>query len=152
MSQSIQIRLATTTDLPAIQTCVQLAFAKYLTRMLVPPEPLQKDYQVVLKTATLFVITVAHQCAGLLELHVQPHDLVLKTIAVHPDYQGQALGKRLLQFAESFGKQHHKSEIHLYTNEKMTENIALYQHFGYRIYATGIENGFHRVYFKKVLS
>jgi hypothetical protein len=41
--------------------------------------------------------------------------------------------------------------IHLYTHEKMTENLALYARIGYIEYERRAENGFSRVFMRKRL-
>jgi hypothetical protein len=38
---------------------------------------------------------------------------------------------------------------HLYTNEKMTDNLSIYRKLGYVEVARRTENGFNRVYFEK---
>lgn len=43
------------------------------------------------------------------------------------------------------------SQIRLYTNEAMTENLAYYPRHGYRETHRGIEDGYRRVYFTKVI-
>ena len=42
--------------------------------------------------------------------------------------------------------------VHLYTNEKMTENLSLYPRLGYIEVARRMEDGFSRVYFEKSLA
>ena len=41
--------------------------------------------------------------------------------------------------------------IYLYTNEKMTDSITLYAKAGYVVYARRLEQGFHRVFMRKLL-
>jgi hypothetical protein len=42
--------------------------------------------------------------------------------------------------------------VHLYTNEKMTDNLSIYPKLGYVEVARRTENGFNRVYFEKSLT
>jgi GNAT superfamily N-acetyltransferase len=54
----------------------------------------------------------------------------LNRLVVAPDRQGQGLGSRLLRAAESVARG--CSEIRLFTGEYSTDNIRLYERFGYR--------------------
>jgi ribosomal protein S18 acetylase RimI-like enzyme len=73
-------------------------------------------------------------------------------VAVHPAYQGQGIGRRLLQLAEVEALRQGFAHIDLYTHERMTENIALYQRLGYVETARRTEKGYQRVYMRKTLS
>lgn len=42
--------------------------------------------------------------------------------------------------------------VHLYTNEKMVENLAIYPRLGYAETGRRHEDGFNRVYFEKRLT
>jgi len=42
--------------------------------------------------------------------------------------------------------------VHLYTNEKMTDNLSIYPRLGYVEVARRHEDGFDRVFFEKRLS
>lgn len=44
------------------------------------------------------------------------------------------------------------SEVRLYTNVKMTENLSYYPRRGYREVERRTENGFERVYYSRVLT
>jgi hypothetical protein len=43
-------------------------------------------------------------------------------------------------------------DIRLYTHEKMTENIAMYRHFGWQETGRGEQSGYSRVFFRKRLT
>jgi Acetyltransferase (GNAT) family len=61
------------------------------------------------------------------------------------------LGKALLQFAEAEARRAGFDAIHLYTHEKMTENLALYSRIGYVEYDRRPQGGFSLVYMRKQL-
>lgn len=42
-------------------------------------------------------------------------------------------------------------KLQLYTNEVMTENVAIYTHLGYREIDRRTEDGYHRVFMEKTL-
>lgn len=69
--------------------------------------------------------------AGLLALIYEPQTLFIYSVAVHPQFQSQGLGRRLMAFAEERARQAGLKRIRLYTNEHMVENIALYSKLGY---------------------
>ena len=63
--------------------------------------------------------------------------------------QGLGYGRLLLEFTE---RQAWQGSIRLYTNEAMTENIALYARKGYVETHRAEENGLRRVYMQKELT
>ncbi|GAX07206.1 GNAT family acetyltransferase [Secundilactobacillus pentosiphilus] len=151
MTANIEIRQAAVIDLPSIIKCFQGAFSKYLTRMDRKPAPMLKNYADYIANDWVYILNYDHQFAGLIALINEPAYVHLDTVAVVPAFQGKSLGKHLLQFAKIFAKQHGQREIRLLTNEKMTENIAIYKHLGYVEYDRRLDAGYHRVYFKKEL-
>ena len=76
----------------------------------------------------------------------------LENVAVSTTWQGRGIGKALIGFCEAAARDAGFSKIELYTNEKMTENLALYPHLGYVETGRRTEDGFNRVYFEKVLT
>jgi GNAT superfamily N-acetyltransferase len=52
-------------------------------------------------------------------------------IAVQPRHQGTGVGRALLRLAEDEALRQGHDSIYLFTNEKMTENRALYERIGY---------------------
>ncbi|MFD0851837.1 GNAT family N-acetyltransferase, partial [Actinomadura adrarensis] len=57
--------------------------------------------------------------------------LLLENVAVRPEAQGRGAGSTLLELAERRARELGFDEVSLYTNEKMTENIAYYGRRGY---------------------
>ena len=82
----------------------------------------------------------------------EPHTRCTSRVAVDPKHRGKGVGKALLQFAEAEARRRGYSDIHLYTNVVMTENQLLYSRIGYAEYARREEDGFSRVYMRKVLA
>ena len=74
--------------------------------------------------------------------------LLIENVAIAPSSQGKGLGRGLLDYAEEEARGRGYSEIRLYTNEAMTENIALYKKWGYE--ETNRESGeFCRIFMSK---
>jgi len=57
-----------------------------------------------------------------------------------------------MEFAEVETRRRGYDEIRLYTHEKMTENIAMYRHLGWRETDRGEQSGYSRVFFRKQLT
>ncbi|CBJ35781.1 GNAT family N-acetyltransferase [Ralstonia solanacearum] len=56
---------------------------------------------------------------------------LIDNVAVHPSKKGQGIGKALLVQAEREAVAGGHESVYLYTNEKMTENIAMYTKAGF---------------------
>ena len=90
--------------------------------------------------------------AGFAILIPQPGYLLLDNVAVLPAAQGRGIGNRLLLLAEDHARSLGLSEIRLYTNEAMTENLAYYLRYGYAETHRAEQDGFHRVFFHKPIN
>jgi len=55
---------------------------------------------------------------------------------VRPAFQGLGLGRLLLDWADHRASAAGVRELRLYTNARMTKNLALYQRCGYDIFDT----------------
>ena len=62
------------------------------------------------------------------------------------------LGRALLGFVEQQAREAGCHEIRLYTHERMTENLAYYPNLGYEETGRRTEDGYDRVYFRKMLA
>jgi GNAT superfamily N-acetyltransferase len=69
-----------------------------------------------------------------------------------PRAAGCGVGKTLIGFCENAARQRGMNAVHLYTNEKMTDNLSIYPKLGYVEVARRTESGFNRVYFEKSLT
>lgn len=146
----MQIRLATSSDVPAIAALVDRAYRGYVSRMGRRPVTMDDDYAARVADR---LVSVADDdgIVGLIVLIVMPDHLFVDNVAVDPARQGAGIGRLLLDFAESQARHHGLSELRLYTNAAMTENIAYYPRRGYRIVDRRIEKGYDRVFFSKQL-
>ncbi len=145
------LRAATPEDLPAIQEIVECAYSPYIERMGRPPGPMLDDYSKRIGEKQASVVDVDGRVGGLLVLIDQGDHLLLDNIAVHPDAQGQGLGKQLMDFAEAEALRRGLTELRLYTHESMTENIVLYGKLGWQETGRAVQAGFERVFMKKKL-
>ena len=152
MDDKTIIRKAILDDLQDIENCAQQSFAKYIARIGKKPAPMLADYEGHINNGSVFVLEYENTLAGLVILVDSAEHVLLDTIAVYPSYQGKSLGKALLRFAENHTVQMGKSEVRVNTNEKMFENIAIYNHCGYMEYDRRCEDGYDRVFFRKKLA
>lgn len=77
---------------------------------------------------------------------------LIENVAVNPAAQGRGLGRCLLAFAEDQARALGLSALRLYTNEKMTSNIALYERLGHVITERENINGRRAVHMRKLLA
>ncbi len=146
-----EMRKAKAADLPAIHVIVQKAYSRYIPRLGRPPGPMLDDYDQLIRDGHVWVAERSGTVVGVLVLIPQADHLLLHNVAVHPDTQGQGVGRLMLDDAERLARQGGYSMIRLYTNEVMTENVGLYSHLGYVETHRAQENGFRRIYMAKVL-
>ena len=145
------IRLARPEDRRRVEAIVQAAYGKYVSRMGREPMPMRDDYAALIDEQCIHVLDDDGDIKGLVVLIREPDTLLLHNVAVAPDAQGSGLGRLLLMFAERTAREAGFASIRLYTNEVMTENIALYTRIGYVETNRGDEKQFRRVYFTKAL-
>jgi ribosomal protein S18 acetylase RimI-like enzyme len=125
------IEKAETTDAQGMKQCAITAYNHYILRTKLPPMPMLYDYNLIIKDHQAFVIKQNEIIIGILVLMHFEKGMLLDNVAILPEYQGKGLGKKLIEFAESEAAQQGYSEIYLYTNERMTENINIYSHLGF---------------------
>ena len=144
------LRTAKPDDRAAVEAIVIAAYSVYIERIGKPPGPMLDDYAGLIAAGAVTVLEDPDGAiAALIVLLPKRDHLLLDNIAVRPDCQGQALGRRLIAFAESEAQRRGHGELRLYTHEKMTENIALYTRLGFRETGRGHEAGYDRVFMTK---
>ena len=109
------------------------------------------DYEQAVADGSVYVAAHGAAIAGLVVLSDSDAGFMLNNLAVAPDCQGQGIGRLLIEFAENQARARGHDHIALYTNEKMTENIALYGRLGYIEVARRCEAGCRRIYMVKPL-
>jgi GNAT superfamily N-acetyltransferase len=145
------LRRATAADATAVAQLAEAAYEKYIARIGRRPAPMDADYAALIRDANVWVLTCDDRLLGSLVTIVNDDHLLLDSIAVAPDAQGRGYGALLLARAEDDAHDAALSEVRLYTNAAMTENIAMYPRFGYVETHRGGQDGFRRVFFSKRL-
>lgn len=145
------IRPAVPDDLLAIESIAKRAYAPYIARIGRQPAPMLEDYSCLVLAAQVWVLEDQQAIAGFIVLLDAQETLLLDNLAVSPEAQGRGHGRQLLAFAEQQALAAGHSCVRLYTNQAMSENIALYVRHGYVETHRAVENGLHRVYMSKAL-
>jgi GNAT superfamily N-acetyltransferase len=147
----LTVRSATPADVPRIRAIAAAAYAPYEGRIGRPPAPVTADYDGAVARGEVWVAVLDEDIVGLLVLAGRPDHVLLENVAVIPSAQGSGVGARLLAVAEAHAASLGLTEVRLYTNAAMTENLAYYPRHGYVETHRGTQDGFHRVYFSKQL-
>lgn len=145
------LRPATRDDLAAVQEIVRASYAHYTARIGREPGPMLDDYAVLIGEGRVQVAERDGIVQGVLVLIQQGDAMLLDNVAVAPAAQGSGLGRMMLEFAEQAAVEAGYRAIKLYTNEAMTENVALYKRIGYAETHRVEEKGLRRVYMRKPL-
>ena len=146
-----ELRPAVAADAGGIAECVREAYSGYIERIGGPPGPMLDDYDQVVRDHRAYVIEEDGEILGALVLIEKEEGLLFDNIAVRPSRQGEGIGRRLMEHAESEARRLGHAHLDLYTHEKMTENIGLYERIGYVEVDRRTERGFARVYMRKRL-
>ena len=149
---SAVIRAAAPSDVAAITRCVCAAYLRHIERVGKQPWPMLQDYSNVIRTSQVHVAERDWRILGVLELLVTDEGFLLDSVAVEPSAQGTGIGRQLLEFAEKEARRHGFQSIYLMTNEKMTENQALYARIGYVLFDRQTVHGYSRVLMRKPLA
>jgi ribosomal protein S18 acetylase RimI-like enzyme len=148
-SADLPIRQARPAEVDALQAVVTAAYSMYLPRMDTPPAPMTHDLTRDIAAGHVWV--TGDPAVGLICLIPREHALLIENVALAPEAQGRGAGRRLLRFAETRAGELGKDRLELYTNEKMTENVALYTRLGYTETDRRTEDGHRRVFMEKRL-
>src|SRR5262245_14306563 len=131
---SITFRRAVAADAAAVTALSQAAYQKFVERIGRLPQPLTADYAEVMRTDETWVAEDDNsKLIGVLVLKPASDHLLIWSVAVAVELQRGGIGRRLLALAEREALRRGVPEIRLYTNEKMAENIALYERHDYAV-------------------
>jgi GNAT superfamily N-acetyltransferase len=127
-------RPANRSDLATVVQCTCAAYEKFVARLGYEPKPMGTDYSGWIDEGWVWIIERDQGAIGTLVLLPENERLLIYSVAVAPEHQGQGHGRALMAFAEARARRLGASRIVLYTNEKMTENIQFYGALGYARY------------------
>ena len=138
-------------DAAGMKRCAERAYQHYIPRMGKPPAPMLEDYEDIIQRHTAFVIEEQGEIIGLLVLIPKASAMLLDNIAVDPAHRGKGPGRRLLEPAETRARSRGYAHLELYTNRRMTENLAMYPALEYAETGRRLEQGYNRIYMRKAL-
>jgi ribosomal protein S18 acetylase RimI-like enzyme len=145
----VDIRSARLDDVDQLRDIVQRAYEGYVPRIGRRPAPMDDDYMARVRQGQVSVAALNDQPVGLIVTVRQADHLLIDNIAVDPVHHGQGVGRALMQHAEQIAAAADLSELRLYTNAAMVENLALYPKLGYREVDRRRDDEFDRVFFTK---
>ena len=147
------IRQASAKDASAIRDCANQAYARYVPLIGRKPAPMVADFEAQIASGAIHVATNDDGAVqGFVVFFPEGQHMLLENVAVLPNAAGRGIGKALIRFCEAEGRRRGCDAVHLYTNEKMTENLSIYPRLGYAEVERRTEDGFNRVFFAKRLS
>ena len=147
----MNIRIVTEDEEQPIIECVDDAYRKYIDRIGKKPAPMLANYSELISKNYVYVAMDKEQLKGLTVLILKENYLLIENVAVYNIFQGQGIGRKLIEFAFLLGKEAGLQEVRLYTNELMVENLMYYPKFGFIVLNKSIENGYRRIYMSKSL-
>jgi ribosomal protein S18 acetylase RimI-like enzyme len=150
-AESIAVRPALPADVTAVTGLVEAAYQGYIPRIGKRPAPMDADYAGLIDAGLVWVAESAEAILGVLVLVVHSDHLLLENIAVAPGSQDRGVGKLLMQAAERHARDAGVAEIRLYTHQAMTENHAYYERRGFTETHRGVDDGFARVFYTKLI-
>ena len=144
------IRRATEGDEAAIRDCATAAYSQYIATIGRKPAPMTADYGAHIARGEAHVaVDDAGVLLGLIVFFAEGEHMQLENVAVQSAAAGKGIGKGLVRFCEEEAQRQGCKTVQLYTNEKMTANLSLYPHLGYRELGRWQEDGFNRVYLRR---
>lgn len=129
--QDTSLRRAVAGDSDAIAELTHAAYSKWVPVIGRKPIPMTVDYSVALVANRFDLMYVGTSLAGLIETVSESAGLLVENLAVHPNWQGRGLGRRLMAHGERLAIEAGMSYIRLYTNQGFDANIRLYQALGF---------------------
>jgi len=151
MAAGITIVRADKSHLGAIERCARAAYQKYVARIGREPAPMVADFGAQIAAGQIWAAVDEAGLGGYAVCYARGDHMHLENIAVLPERQGHGIGRALIAHVEAEARRRGLAAVELYTNEKMTENLQLYPRLGYIETGRHLEDGFHRVFFRKAL-
>ena len=147
----VSVRAARLEDAAVIGDLVRVSYAKYVERLGREPAPMLEDYAALIEAGEVWVLVEGEEVLGVLVMRAAEDHLFVDNVAVAPGHQGRGLGRELVAFAEQRARREGLGEIRLYTNEKMWENLAVYEKLGFEETGRGLEGDYQRVFMRRRL-
>lgn len=148
VQQPAAIRRATPNDTDRIRAIARAAYVKYVARIGREPAPMVADFATLIAEGHAVVVEDHDGIKGYMIGWAEADAYVIDNIAVDPAYQGQGLGRHLIECAATEATRLRLLAVRLYTNVAMTENLAMYARIGFVETHRATEDGFQRAYLR----
>lgn len=146
---SLRFVRATVDDLTEIRALVNASYTKYVDRIGRRPAPMNADYLAHIVRGQVELARTEAGVVGMIVLIPSDGGLHVSVVAVAPGAQGLGVGTALLAMAADHARALGLSELTLYTNAAMHENLEYYPRRGFTEVDRRSEDGFDRVYFTR---
>ncbi|MGB1554115.1 MAG: GNAT family N-acetyltransferase [Candidatus Puniceispirillaceae bacterium] len=147
----INIRSALKGDAKMMQAIASAAYQPYIKEIGRKPTPMIADFDTHIAKDVCLVLWLAGKIAGYAVILHRADGYWLENIAVHPEHHKKGLGTALIEAVEAIIRPR-ADHYQLYTNIVMQSNARWYLSLGFKQTKEAMEDGFHRLYFKKTLS
>ena len=146
------VRQANLADEDGVCACAEDAYEPYVAAIGGKPAPMTADFRHQISEGLVHVAVNEHEeVDDFIVFFPRDNHMFLENVAVKGSAVSKGIGRRLMMLCEGEASRLGLGSIQLYTNEKMTENLSIYPHLGYRETGRREEDGFSRVYFEKKL-
>jgi ribosomal protein S18 acetylase RimI-like enzyme len=152
MAAAVSLRRAQTADVAAVAALTDAAYTHWIPVIGRIPLPMESDHGAAVAAGNVDLLFAGEAIAGLIETEIHPDHLLVVNVAVDPAFQGAGHGKRLMAHADAKARAAGLDTLRLYTNDKYTANIALYERLGYTIDRREPFRGGIMVYMSKKLA
>lgn len=144
-------RFATREDLVAVVALQHAAYASGRTVTGVEALPLRADYDDIFARMECWVVDGPEHLDGALILELRDDDMLIWSVSTHPHARSRGVGTALLAFAERRARESGRDIMRLYTNERLTRNVAWYARSGYIVERIEDMPDRRAVHMKKIL-
>lgn len=146
------MRPAAPADIPHLVAIADAAYARYVERIGRRPAPMDPDFVALIDRGEVSVREAGGAIVGFIVWRAAADHVFIDSVAVDPGTHGQGHGKAMLASVEAAARARGIAELRLYTNARMTENLAMYPRLGWRQTDRRLQDGFDRVFFAKTLA
>ncbi len=126
------IRKAEAAEASAVAVCIDAAYAAHRQRLPDLPD-VSAGCAEAIADGQVWVALREDRIFGVLMLAPEDGFLKLVNVAVHPQATGLGLGGALMARADAEAAAQGVSELRLATHADLPENVALYEHLGWRV-------------------
>lgn len=124
-------------------------FEPYIARMGREPAPMLADYHQLVHDGVVSVAERDGDIEGLMVVWAETDHVYIDNIATAESWRGAGVGQALLAWADQHTRVIGHSEIRLYTNVAVAENLGYYERRGFDETHRSSDSGYERVYFSK---